>query len=249
MCLCSSLSAGRSPAFLLGRHVEKVQRLAQKTAAEYSLASFEIGSEESLQAAVEAIRSWSDQVDIIINATGFDVRKSLSAHSTAEIKQTLDTNLLGAVLLTKCFLPLLSDKASSTLVHTGGFADGRLAFPYYSVDVASRAGVFSFIEAMNRELRAEGRKKYITYFCPNAAATPSEAPYHPVWREMGLAISSPAEVCQALLKGIRKRRRVILMGAGTGLFAKINLLSPSLADFLLLNQYSRILKHYFAAAD
>ena len=39
----------------------------------------------------------------------------------------------------------------------GGFVDGSIGFPYYSVDVATHAGLFSFIEAMNRELKQEGR--------------------------------------------------------------------------------------------
>ena len=131
-------------------------------------------------------------------------------------------------------------------MHSGGFADGRLAFPYYSVDVASRAGIFSFIESMNRELKQERKKVYLTYFCPNAADTPSEKPYHPVWKEMGIKISTTDEVCLALLKGIKSHQRVILMGRGASLFAKLNLLSSRLADFLLLDKYSRILKKHFS---
>ena len=86
---------------------------------------------------------------------------------------------------------------------------------------------------------------HITYFCPNAADTPSEKPYHPVWREMGISISSTNQVTQALLKGIKSRKRVILMGKGTKIFTTLNLLSPAIADYLLLRRYGRILKKYF----
>ena len=63
---------------------------------------------------------------------------------------------------------------------------------------------------------------------------------------MGIKISTTDEVCLALLNGIKSHRRVILMGRGASLFAKLNLLSSRLADFLLLDKYSRILKKHFA---
>ena len=154
------------------------------------------------------VQKWSDSLDIVINATGFDVRKSLTSHSEEEINQTMAINLIGAILFSKHFLPLLKNQKGATIVHSGGFADGRLAFPYYSVDVASRAGLFSFIESMNRELKQEQKKMY-------------------------------------LLKGIKSHKRVILMGQATKIFATLNLLSPSIADHLLLKRYGHILKKYF----
>ena len=98
---------------------------------------------------------------------------------------------------------------------------------------------------MNRELKQEKKKGHLTYFLHNSADTPSERPYHPVWREMGIAISSTEQVSKALLKGIKAHKRVILMGQATKFFARLNLLSPSIADHLLLKRYGRILKKYF----
>lgn len=232
--------------YLLGRDIEKLKMFVQEFSSFIPISSVDITSEESLKNVVSEIQEWSECIDIVINATGFDVRKSLSAHSLEDIEKTLLINLSGAILISKIFLPLLANEKGATIVHSGGFADGRLAFPYYSVDVASRAGIFSFIESMNRELKQEQKKVYLTYFCPNAADTPSEKPYHPVWKEMGIKISTTDEVCLALLKGIKSHQRVILMGRGASLFAKLNLLSSRLADFLLLDKYSRILKKHFA---
>ena len=231
--------------FLLGRDIDKLKIFVQEFSYFIPISSVDIKSEESLKNVVSEIQEWSECIDIVINATGFDVRKSLSAHSLEDIEQTLLINLSGAILISKIFLPLLANEKGATIVHSGGFADGRLAFPYYSVDVASRAGIFSFIESMNRELKQEQKKMYLTYFCPNAADTPSEKPYHPVWREMGIAISSTDQVSQTLLKGIKSHKRVILMGQATKIFATLNLLSPSIADHLLLKRYGRILKKYF----
>lgn len=231
--------------FLLGRNMNKLASFSENIDSKIPICSVDITNETSIKVAVSEVQKWSDNIDIVINATGFDVRKSLLSHSEEEINQTMTINLIGAILVSKYFLPLLKNQKGATIVHSGGFADGRLAFPYYSVDVASRAGLFSFIESMNRELIQDQKKMHITYFCPNAADTPSEKPYHPVWREMGISISSTNQVTQALLKGIKSRKRVILMGQGTKIFTTLNLLSPAIADYLLLRRYGRILKKYF----
>ncbi|KXT92836.1 Short-chain dehydrogenase/reductase SDR [Streptococcus oralis] len=36
-----------------------------------------------------------------------------------------------------------------------------------------------------------------------------------------------------------------MMGQGTKIFTTLNLLSPAIADYLLLRRYGRILKKYF----
>lgn len=173
----------------------------------------------------------------------------MESHSYEEIRGCLDTNLLGAILITKIFLPYMNDKKGSTIVHTGGFADGRLAFPYYSADVAARSGIFSFVESMNRELQQEGKKVHLTYFCPNAADTEAERPYHGVWKEMNVKISSVEEVSGELLKVVARAQTTAIMGRATRIFAKINALSPKLADALLLRKYGGILKKHFSHSE
>ncbi len=157
-------------------------------------------------------------------------------------------NLTGAILLTQVFLPLMQDKG--IIVHVGGFADGRLAFPYYSADVATRAGVFSFVEAMNRELKLEGRSVTVAYFSPSASDTPAEQPFHPVWKEMGLAITPKEQVAAALLEAVARRKRVTIMGGwGTVWFAKLNAVAPKVADVLVLNGYGKVLKRFLASGN
>lgn len=234
---------------LVSRNKEKLSALAGQLQGDVSVAEADIISEESLMKLAELAGAWSDKIDILINATGFDVRKALEAHSYEEIRKSLDINLLGAILITKIFLPRMSDLKGNTIVHTGGFADGRLAFPYYSTDVAARAGIFSFVESMNRELCQEGKQVRLTYFCPNAANTEAERPYHGVWKEMGVKISSVEEVSKELLKAIRRSQNTAIMGRATRIFAKLNALSPKLADTLLMKKYGGILGKNFGHSE
>ncbi len=233
---------------LVSRSPEKVQALRERLGGETAVAAADITDETAVRKLVEVVGEWcgGGGVDVVVNATGFDVRKSLAVHELEEIRLTLDTNLLGAILITRQFLPVMKNSSGSTIVHMGGFADGRLAFPYYSVDVASRAGIHAFTEAMNRELKQEGSRVTATYFCPNSADTPAERPFHQVWKEMGIAISSPEQVAAELLDAVARKRTVWLMGGlPTRAFAKLNVLAPGLADKLLLNRYGRILQKHF----
>lgn len=232
---------------LTSRSEEKNKKLITRLKGDVTTAQVDITNKESLEELVEIVKKWTPKIDIIINATGYDVRKSLETHRFEEIYESLDTNLLGAILVTKIFLPLMKNAPESTIVHMGGFVDGHLAFPYYSVDVASRAGIFSFIESMNRELYQEGSSIHLTYFCPNAADTKSEQPYHGIWKEMGVSISTREEVTEKLLKVIERKQKVYMMGGFlTCFFAKLNTVFPQVAEVVLLNKYSRILKKHLS---
>lgn len=230
---------------LVGRNEEKLKWIAEKTNRDLTIAIADITKVQSLTNLVGIIKDWSDSIDIIVNASGYDVRKSLDEHSYEEIENTLDINLLGVILVTKMLLPYMNKQAENMIVHIGGFTDGRMAFPYYSVDVSSRAGVFTFIEAVNRELELEGSKTRISFFCPSPADTDAERPFHPLWRKMGIQIVSVESVSEALLRVIEKRKKVSIMGGfATVLFAKLNSIMPTLADKIIMRNYGKMLKEF-----
>mgnify|MGYP003379065654 CR=1 FL=1 len=101
------------------------------------------------------------------------------------------------------------------IVHLGGFADGQLAFPFYSADAASRAGLRAFAEAANRELALAGRTAVVSFFSPSPAATGAERPFHPLWRSLGTAIVSPDTVASELVKAVNRREKVHIMARST----------------------------------
>ncbi|MBM3127000.1 MAG: SDR family NAD(P)-dependent oxidoreductase [Chloroflexi bacterium] len=233
---------------LAGRDTEALNALAAELGVNARTVSMDLTDPASLSTLRDFVGEAFGRVDIVVNATGVDVRKPFDNHSLSDFRRTLDVNLMGAFLLTQTFLPLMREQNDGVIVHIGGFADGRLAFPYYSADVATRAGLFSFVESLNRELRMGGSQVVIAYFSPSAADTKAEQPFHPIWQEMGLTITPKEKVAAALLNTIEKRKQVHIMGGiSTALFAKLNSIWPRLADLLLLNRYGSILKRFLAA--
>lgn len=243
--IAKAFSAKDTQVLLAGRTRQPLEILAAQIGHSASIFTADITDIDSLDALRQHCLTVYGHVDVVVNATGYDVRKPFSQHELTEVNQLIDVNLLGAILLTRAFLPLLTAQNAGTIIHLGGFADGRLAFPYYSVDVATRAGLRTFLESINRELSDTGVRTI--YFSPTTADTAAEHPYQDLWREIGVSMVSPETVAQSLLRTLERRQPVYIMGRGSRLLSGLNAICPQLADRLLLNRYDVILKRYLAA--
>ena len=235
---------------LAGRNEEKLRAVKDRISGDVTIVTVDITDSQSVEELSRISKEWSQNIDIVINASGTDIRKSLGDHTPEDIKNSMEINLMGTILITKAFIPNMRNEKGSTIVNIGGFADGRLAFPYYSVDVATRAGVFSFIEAINRELEIEGKATRVTFFCPSPTETEAEKPFHVLWRKMGIAIVPVEKVAEELIKTIENRKNIGIMGGFTTvLFAKINSVLPRLADSIAMKKYGKMLKEFLYGAD
>ncbi|ERK29128.1 SDR family NAD(P)-dependent oxidoreductase [Clostridium intestinale] len=230
---------------IAGRNEDRLNSITENLEGDITKAVIDISDKDSVERFSIFADRWAENIDIIVNVSGYDVRKSLNEHEYEEIKNSFDVNTIGAILLTKAFVPFMKDRDESNIVHIGGFVDGRLAFPYYSVDAASRAALFTFIESINREIKVEGGKTRVTFFCPSAADTKAERPYHLLWKKMGTKVVSAEKVAEALMDTIEKKKLVSSMGGlATIGFAKLNSIFPKVADKLLMNKYSEMIKNY-----
>jgi len=194
---------------------------------------------ESIEEGVAAL----PDLDAVVFLTGIDVRKPLTDHSEDEISRLLRINLEGPILATRRLIDRVRD--GGVIAHVGGFADGRLALPYYTADVASRAGLAAFSEALTREPRLEGRDIVVSYLCPEPAETDAERPYLDLWRSMGTSVAAPSKVARFIVDALETRPGLRIMGRASRLIARINALSPSAADVVALNGIGRKLREAF----
>ena len=225
---------------IAGRDRTKLEHI-QSTTAIAQFFEVDIQNPASITQLVATVLKEYPALDVVVNVTGYDVRKPYADHTLDDVIRSLDINLKGAIWLSYA---LVSGMKQGVIIHTGGFADGYLALPFYSADVASRAGLRGFIDSMNRELR--GGTVRLVYFCPSPADTEAERPFHALWKQLGSQIVSAEAVAQELLKVIESPKTVYVMGGWlTRFFAKLNGLFPKLANALLLNRYGRVMKQFF----
>ena len=155
----------------------------------------------------DAVLARHGRVDVVVNAAGYDVRKPLAEHTPDDFRRTLDVNLLGAMLLTQTFLPVMDD---GVIVDLGGFADGRLAFPFYSADAASPAGLRAFAEAANRELALAGGRRWSRSFHRARPTRKLSGPHRCGARWHGYRLTRQGS--SKLVKAVDHREKVHIVG-------------------------------------
>lgn len=247
--IAEAIAGAGARLILTGRSPAALEALRQRFPAPHRVHAADIADVQSITSLVEFVQENCPRLDLVINAAGTDVRKPLEDHTPQEVHDLVNANLLGAIHLTRVFMPVMRAQDSGMILHVGGFADGRLAFPYYSVDAATRAGLATFVEAVNRELRLAKSRARVGFFSPSPADTPAERPFHPIWRDMGLVVETPQRVAAALLDAAAARRQRAWMGGiAAGIFARLNAAFPSLADRLMMDSYGRILRRHLVSS-
>ncbi len=226
--------------FALGRSTEQLRARYHDPA--IAIRAIDLEHPSSISLAATSL----PELDAVVLATGVDVRKPLTNQGDAEIEQQLAVNLRGPMALTRAILPKM--KPAGVIAFLGGFGDGRMALPYYSVDVASRAGLAAFCESMNRELALEQVPVTVSYLCPEPADTLAERPYHALWTRMGTPPVAAEKVADFVLGSLLSHRKAAVMGCKTWLAAKLNAVSTSAANVAGLSAAGVLLREEFGSA-
>jgi short-subunit dehydrogenase len=111
----------------------------------------DVGSPVSINNALMHLeRDWG-KLDILINNAGVVSAGDLEKMSDEDVIQQININLTGLILLTKKCLPLLKKSNEAAIINVSSGL-GYIAWPFYSVYAAAKAGVRQFSDAMRRDL-------------------------------------------------------------------------------------------------
>ncbi|MGM9458162.1 SDR family NAD(P)-dependent oxidoreductase, partial [Lacticaseibacillus rhamnosus] len=84
------ISASGAVVFITGRNSEKLNQVAKESGISTDRAfEMDIANEASVAATVQHIKNQTTVIDILINATGIGIIKSMDTLTTAEFEQTL----------------------------------------------------------------------------------------------------------------------------------------------------------------
>lgn len=112
-------------------------------------------------------------LDILINCAGIINYEALDKHDPQNIKDIIDTNLLGTIYVTKQLLPIFKKKNKGTILNvssTSGLPTGGHAKE--CAYIASKFGVTGFTHALKEELESEEFKIRVLGFFPGGMNTP-----------------------------------------------------------------------------
>ncbi len=118
----------------------------------------------------------SHPLDVLVNAAGVFDLASVAQTGGEVLRRNLDVNLVGAVNVTRAFLPGMLAAGSGLVINVGSVAGWR-AFPENSAYSASKFGLRGFHEVLLEELRGTGVRACLLE--PGAVDTPIWDPLDP----------------------------------------------------------------------
>jgi NAD(P)-dependent dehydrogenase (short-subunit alcohol dehydrogenase family) len=115
----------------------------------------DVTSAASVEAGIEKAIEDFGRIDVVVNNAGHCIVGALEEMSDAELRTVLDTNVLGAMRVTRAALPHLRACGGGRIVNVSSMC-GQMTLPLYSAYCASKWGLEGFSESLAFETRSHG---------------------------------------------------------------------------------------------
>jgi len=232
-----------SNVWLLARRVEQLEKAKASLIGKQvnpnqwvEIASVDVSDADQVSQAFDTIIKQTGVPDILINSAGITYPGYVETLSLEIIRHLIDVNYLGTVYTTKAILPGMLARGSGMIVNISSMA-AIISLPGYAGYGASKFAVRGFTESVRSEVKRKGIHVAVVY--PPDTDTPQlaeELPLRPPEVNViaGLdTVISPEEVAQAVVKGIMKKKFMIIPGLGNQFFYWLSSLTGTLAYSIL----------------
>lgn len=161
------------------------------------------------------------RVDILVNNAGMAWKEPYTRNSVEQIRQSVNVNLLGAILLTRAVLPGMLQRRNGAIISVASVAAHIAVDPLYS---ATKYGLRGFSLSLRRQLAGTGIS--VSLVSPGFINTPLN-------RHMRLPMPGPQIVATAIADlALRPRREVVVPRYYSALIFAEHLF-PWVADFFI----------------
>jgi NAD(P)-dependent dehydrogenase (short-subunit alcohol dehydrogenase family) len=158
------------------RKTQDAERLSAEFGSGFTPLHFDITDEQAVHAAALQVRARLNGQTLfgLVNNAGIAVPGTLQHLSIAEYRLQLEINLVGQLIVTQAFLPLLGADAALTgklgrIINISSVG-GKIGAPFLGAYAASKHGLEGFSESLRRELMVYGIEVIIV--APGSVATP-----------------------------------------------------------------------------
>jgi short-subunit dehydrogenase len=163
---------------------------------------------------VERCESLGWGPDVLINNAGVERVSRFDDLTEAEVRQALEVNLLGAMLLTHALLPRMRLRGRGHVVSMASMA-GIKPLPFNAMYNAAKAGLIAFSTSLSKELAGTGIDA--TVVCPSAVKEVGMWARSRQGRSANRLIDSSAvgadDVVAAVLHAVARRPRRVLVAS------------------------------------
>lgn len=216
----------------LSQAMLEVQRLCAAAGQSCGMLPADVSNRRQVERAVAHVIESDGIPHLVINSAGITYPGYVQDLDLEVFRQLIEINYLGTVYVTKAVLPGMLARGSGHLVNISSLAGLISAFGYTGY-AASKFAVRGFSDALRMELKPYG--VHVSIVFPPDTDTPQlkfEEPLKPA-ETRALAsfggLMKPETVAEAILKGVARRRYLILPGFSTSILYFLSCgLSPAL---------------------
>ncbi|MEZ6124485.1 MAG: SDR family oxidoreductase [Planctomycetaceae bacterium] len=192
---------------LAARSLDKLNRLSEELG-QLGCRSLAVRADVSdpndLQELVDAAKQQFGRIDVLINNAGVECFRHFENIDTEDVLQTIETNLTGAILLTRLVVPLMLEQKSGCIVNMASTA-GKHCPPFGCVYGATKAALIGFTQGLRGEFLDRGIRS--TAICPGFTTNGGvyDRAVQATGKKTSLALggTSADAVASAVLKAIR----------------------------------------------
>lgn len=151
--LTKLLHQGGAELFLTGRSREKLDEVTSALGISSSrTCAADIADPFAVQEMADAAFSAIGTPDILINAAGIGIIKSIDQLTIEDFNRSLQINLVGTFLLVKAFLPAMKEAKKGLIINIPGVL-GKVPMAGAAAYSASKYGIVGMMQSIREELK------------------------------------------------------------------------------------------------
>jgi NAD(P)-dependent dehydrogenase (short-subunit alcohol dehydrogenase family) len=130
--------------------------------------ALDVTDDASMRSAVDRVSAERGQIDVLVNAAGFELVGAVEEIPPADVRRQFDTNVFGLARLTQLVLPGMRRQGYGRIINVSSIF-GRFAMPGFAYYAATKHAVAAFSDALRLEVAAFGIR--VVQVEPTAART------------------------------------------------------------------------------
>lgn len=229
---------------LVGRNTSKLNELQSaidSTGSTATVITADLNEAGQCSAVARAMQLAYGGVDILINNAGTMQFTGFAEQDEQAICNTINTNLLAPMLLTRAVLPDMLHNGNGQIVNIGS-TFGSIGFAWFASYSASKFGLRGFSEALRRELADDGIK--VSYIAPRAVKTSlNSGAVYKMAERVKMNMDDPEDIATRILAAITKEKKEVYLGFPESFFARLNGILPRRVD-AALRQQNAVMREY-----